>query len=498
MVRLKSTYSAFGCRKFFTILFIVIVIVFTHFQTFIYGIALENKAKTGSLAVGKYVQFGTYNGKPVQWLVINNDANGSVLFAKEILTYKAFDAKGDKADGRDSKYNTRVQEGSSYWVRSNLREWLNSASQTVSYSHQKPDSAHTLGFGTEDLSYDEEKGFLTGFTDAQLTAIQPVKHKVMLSIFDIAVKDGGSKLWIPGGDNADAYYKWVTDKVFLLSHEELNKWVSGNGLPTGAPWYTFKDRSQHNGYWLRSPDGQYAAGVFYVAGNMISGNMNAYRAMGVRPAVYVKPGLEVSGNGTTDDPYIINTGNSGRNISNVNSNGPSSWAVAEIESAKRYNLVENALLGSYQSEITREEFSSLAVRLYEALSSRKALHDLVSPFSDTRNTDVLKAYNLGIIQGVGVGKFAPSNHVTREQVAVMFYRTLEAAKNARPDIKLSSTHTLSFSDTDKISGWAMDAMKFMNENKIILGSGDEINPGGTTTKEQAIVLTNRIFEKFEK
>lgn len=49
--------------------------------------------------------------------------------------------------------------------------------------------------------------------------------------------------------------------------------------------------------------------MFSVAGSRITSNMNAYRAMGIRPALYVKPGLAVSGSGTKENPYIIDTSN---------------------------------------------------------------------------------------------------------------------------------------------------------------------------------------------
>ncbi|MDD3267840.1 MAG: stalk domain-containing protein [Syntrophomonadaceae bacterium] len=270
---------------------------------------MAQSVKTGNLETGTYVQLGSYKGKPILWQVINNDQQGTVLFAQKILAFKSFDAKGDAAEGRDSKYNTRVNEGSNYWAKSNLREWLNSADAKVAYSHQKPDSQNTLDFGTEDLSYDSEPGFLSNFTDAERSAIQAVKHKTMLSSFDLQVKDGGSHLWGPEINNDNAYYQWVSDKVFLLSHNELMEWVKNHGLSVKAPWYTFKDKSVLDSYWLRCPDGNYAAAVFNVSGERIGSNTNAYRTLGVRPALYVEPDLTVSGNGTKDSPYIIAAGN---------------------------------------------------------------------------------------------------------------------------------------------------------------------------------------------
>ncbi len=288
---------------------IVLALVVVLLAVPVYGLAASAQPVTGSLGVGTYVQFGSYGGKPVIWQVIHNDTNGSVLFSVDILTYKAFDAKGDKADGRDSKYHTRVWEGSNYWPKSNIREWLNSDAAVVAYSHQKPDAQHTLDsfFGKEDLSYAQEPGFLSNFTDSERAVIQPVRHKVVLSSFDLPVKDGGSYLWHTNLDYDGAYFQWVTDKVFLLSYQELHDWVIQNGLSIGTNSYTFKDRSTHSEYWLRTPTHDYASSVYSIAYGRLNSMANAYRANGIRPALHVRPGLAVSGSGTNDNPYIIDT-----------------------------------------------------------------------------------------------------------------------------------------------------------------------------------------------
>lgn len=154
---------------------------------------------------------------------------------------------------------------------------------------------------------------------------------MVLSSFDAQVKDGGSYLWKPELDCDGAYFQWVTDKVFLLSWTELQGWVIKNNLSFEAPWFTFNDRSMHNQYWLRTPAGDYAAAVFSVAGSRITSNMNAYRAMGIRPALYVKPGLAVSGSGTKKDPYIIDTASSPSGTGTPTIPAPSAAASVDVD-----------------------------------------------------------------------------------------------------------------------------------------------------------------------
>ncbi|WP_164684861.1 hypothetical protein [Brevibacillus reuszeri] len=81
------------------------------------------------ITLGTYVQFGRYLGAPIIWRVVNIDENGYMLFSDKILSTKGFDSVGDLTDGRGDKW--RQVTGSSYWERSNIREWLNSTNAIV-------------------------------------------------------------------------------------------------------------------------------------------------------------------------------------------------------------------------------------------------------------------------------------------------------------------------------------------------------------------------------
>lgn len=47
--------------------------------------------------------------------------------------------------------------------------------------------------------------------------------------------------------------------------------------------------------------------------------------------------------------------------------------------------------------ITREEFCEVAVRLYEKSTGKEATYNDSSAFSDTKNPEIFKAYELGIV-----------------------------------------------------------------------------------------------------
>jgi len=173
---------------------------------------------------------------------------------------------------------------------------------------------------------------------------------------------------------------------------------------------------------------------------------------------------------------------------------PSTWAENEIKAAVSYGIITENVIDNYQGLITREEFCELAVRFYEELSKSTTEAVSPNPFTDTNNQQVLKAFSLDIAKGTGNGLFEPKQYIKREQLAVMLYNTVCAAIPEKLDID----HELQFSDKGEISNWAINALKFMNKYEFMVGSSNTISPKNNTTKEQAIIVTVRLFEYFNK
>lgn len=177
-----------------------------------------------------------------------------------------------------------------------------------------------------------------------------------------------------------------------------------------------------------------------------------------------------------------------------NLDSASSWARVEIVNAYENGLLTDKLQADYITNITREEFCELAVKLYGELTGRADPGKTENPFWDTDNSDVITAYHLGIVNGIGEGQFSPYSTATREEVSVMLYRTLQAAGL---DLAATKKNQTAFSDWQFISDWAREAVIALRAANIIDGVGDnEFDPKGTTTREQAITLVKRIFKNF--
>lgn len=145
-------------------------------------------------------------------------------------------------------------------------------------------------------------------------------------------------------------------------------------------------------------------------------------------------------------------------LSQSNGNIPSDWAKAKIDEAIAANLLPEKLQGEYRRNITREEFSEVAVNLYESLSGQEGIVHGENPFTDTQNIKVRIANDLGVVKGVGDDKFAPDNAITHQEISVMLYRTLQAAK---PKYDYSGSYNHVFADNAMISEWAREAVRYL-------------------------------------
>ena len=208
-------------------------------------ITTRNDDYEGDVQVGKTIRFGRYFQKkvsapePIEWLVLNKEGGKALLISKYALDCQ--------------KYNTSYTTVT--WKTCSLRNWLNGRFLHASFSSNEQNSIMDTT-----VSADENPSFSTS----------------------------------PGNN--------TTDKVFLLSITEVNKYFSSDEARKCAPTdyakvhgaYTNSDFSSGLkvtcSWWLRSPGtvSDYAAlvvssGSVYSRGNYVSNGDVA-----VRPAMWIK------------------------------------------------------------------------------------------------------------------------------------------------------------------------------------------------------------------
>lgn len=196
----------------------------------------------------------------------------------------------------------------------------------------------------------------------------------------------------------------------------------------------------------------------------------------------------------------------------------SDWAAQDILNAVSYGYIDGTdsgkpavtdLLGSnFTAAITRGQFASIAVRLYETRLAMDGLNGeiAVNPgddvFADSQgNEAIAKAYNIGILGGYNSAStragiyVGPNDLITREQAATMLARLMAKLDEdlGRSMLDRMTGVTLPFVDT--IADWALNSVETVYEAGVMNGtSGTTFSPKNNYTIEQSIVTVMRISE----
>ncbi len=105
------------------------------------------------------------------------------------------------------------------------------------------------------------------------------------------------------------------------------------------------------------------------------------------------------------------------------------------------------------------------------------------------------AAGVGVVNGYGDGTFLPDENITREQLAAVFYRYLNYLgydTSARAGLN-------TFSDGAKVSGWAIESMKWSVASGVVTGRADgTIDPQGNATRAEVATLVMRIVKAMVK
>ena len=164
---------------------------------------------------------------------------------------------------------------------------------------------------------------------------------------------------------------------------------------------------------------------------------------------------------------------------------PSSWAAGQLSQAAAAGIVPESFKSRYTQAATRAEFCALAVRLYEKVTGEAITQR--ATFSDTTDFNVQKMAGLGVVNGVGGGKFDPGGTLTREQAATILARLAEAMGHPLPQAAPS------FSDSAAISSWAAAGVGQVQAAGIMEGNGSAFIPQSAYTREQCILTALRLY-----
>ena len=208
-------------------------------------------------------------------------------------------------------------------------------------------------------------------------------------------------------------------------------------------------------------------------------------------------------NGTTSGggPGIIAPGNTGAvTTPNTNTNykpdfqdlDSVEWARTAINGLAMRGMINGRDQYTFDpnANITRAEYCQILMGAINALNAKGE-----STFADVPSTAwyynaVSVASQLGIVSGYGDGNFGPNDLITRQDMALMTYKTAKIMNKSLEPVNAEIT----FEDSHEISDYAFEAVMTLQKAGIINGMTDTtFEPHSNATRAQSAKV---IFDTF--
>ncbi len=201
------------------------------------------------------------------------------------------------------------------------------------------------------------------------------------------------------------------------------------------------------------------------------------------------------------------------------------WAADAINTLADDGIIRGTTSDTYSpaNNITRADFASLLVRAFK-LESDNAENFADVSANDYFAAELAIARNSGIVNGIGDNRYAPRNHITRQDMMVIVYRVLnslplEVAERERSvgtemndspgdyqnrDVTESQRDKVSaeltdevlsqYPDYDTVAEYAKDAVSALISAGIVNGKNGLIAPMDYTTRAEVAVLIKRVAD----
>lgn len=163
------------------------------------------------------------------------------------------------------------------------------------------------------------------------------------------------------------------------------------------------------------------------------------------------------------------------------------WAEQAIETLSSYNIVQGSPDGFFYPEhpITRGEFTKVIISAFGLFDSKAEIIFSDSSPTDWHNKYIGAAVKLGISQGISENAYGVDDPIKREEMFVMTYQALKAAKLSLPQ----AGQPTAFLDEADISSFTKGAIDYLSSGKIISGNpSGELLPSDPSTRAEACVL----------
>jgi len=183
-----------------------------------------------------------------------------------------------------------------------------------------------------------------------------------------------------------------------------------------------------------------------------------------------------------------------------NFSGVAQWFEPSLREMQELDLLPASYEGfDLSQDITRGEMCELAVYAFERITGYSIIPYSMDYFSDTKDEFVVKAFELGIVDGYPDGTFQPDALLTRQE----FFQIIENFCNSaafRPDG--GSSYLASFADSEDVAAWAAEAAQICVRYGYVNGKADDdglfLDPNGHTSRQEAMAMFLRAYKSLNE
>ena len=145
--------------------------------------------------------------------------------------------------------------------------------------------------------------------------------------------------------------------------------------------------------------------------------------------------------------------------------------------------------------VTREEFVKMLVLALELESNNSQITFLDVSENDWYYQYILVGVGNKVVNGKSEEIFGVGEEITREDMAVMTMRAINAAKITVGDVINNLYYELEFDDTEEISDYAKDSVKSLVKKGIVSGMGNnKYAPKANATRAQAVQMIYKVIK----
>ncbi len=172
------------------------------------------------------------------------------------------------------------------------------------------------------------------------------------------------------------------------------------------------------------------------------------------------------------------------------------WHYESVRYVYENNLMQGTGNGfEPESKMSRAMLVTVLYRMANPESAENTHSFADVPEGQWYSDAVAWAASNGIVSGISATEFAPDSDISREQMALIIYRFAKMQGYNVSDVADLS----SFSDTDDVSDWAMDAMSWANKAELVNGTSETtLSPKATATRAQVAAILMRFCKTLAK